>query len=234
MTKTDIFLDKYKQLEVAVRNAYKLDRYASAISFLKKNKAYEEYRPELEFCADIRNLLSHNPKLNGEYALEPSDKIIEFLDSMIEKVKKCQKCRDIAIKFRNVCHFTSSGKVADAISVMNSKHISHVPIVGNHRVIGVFDEVSLFSLIAEKGASFIADNPDLTFRDIPEYITLADRGSKKFIFIPASMRVDELDELCEKYHSERKRIGFIFVTQNGKETEPLIGVLTPWEIVAAR
>ena len=82
MSNTDLFLDKYKQLEVAVRHAYKLDKYASAVAFLKKHKSYLKYTSEIELCADVRNLLSHNPKVNGSYAVEPSDKVLNRLISL--------------------------------------------------------------------------------------------------------------------------------------------------------
>ena len=59
MNTTDLFLDKYRELEVAVRQVYKLDKYESAISFLKKQKSFEKHSADIDYISDIRNLLSH-------------------------------------------------------------------------------------------------------------------------------------------------------------------------------
>lgn len=233
MTNTDIFLDKYKSLEVAVRYSFNLGKYDSAVSFLKKHKAYSEYSADIDFISDVRNLLQHNPKLHGSYAVEPSDKVLEFMDFLIESVKKRVRCRDVAVKFKDISRFTMSGKIVDAVKIMRERGHSHIPIVGNHRVLGIFDENALFSVIANKGGCFLAGNPELTFKDISEYITLADRGSKKYIFASSNMYLDELEEIFDNFYRQKKRVGLVFLTQNGKETEPLQGLLTPWDVISA-
>lgn len=234
MSNTDIFLDKYKQLEVAVRYTYKLDKYASAIAFLKKQRSYQKYISEIELCADVRNLLSHNPKVNGNYAVEPSGKLLEFMDFLIDSVRNRVRCADIAIKFKSISRSTMNGRVRDAVETMKLTHRSHIPIVGNHRVLGIFDENVLFSILAGEGISVLSDNPNLKFSDVQKYISLEDKGSKKYIFVPASMDIDELQDLFDRYYLEKKRVGLVFVTKNGREDEPLMGLLTPWDVISAR
>lgn len=234
MTNTDIFLDKYKQLEVAVRYAYGLDKYASAISFLKKHKSYSKYSAEIDFCSDIRNLLSHNPKVDGSYAVEPSDRMLELMDFLISQVESRKKCIDVAVKFKDISRSTPAGRVADAIAVMKKTGHSHIPIVGNHRVLGLFDENALFSIIAKHGIAYLADNPRLTFADVAEHVSLEDRGSKKFIFASASTYVDELEDIFDNFYRSKKRVALVFVTRNGKDNEPLQGLLTPWDIISSK
>ena len=68
INRTEEFLDKYKQMETLVRNEYNLDNNESVMNFLINNKDFKVIENELDLCRDTRNLLSHNPKINGEYA----------------------------------------------------------------------------------------------------------------------------------------------------------------------
>lgn len=80
---TEEFLDKYKQMEVLVRGEYNLGNNDSVMNFLISNNEFKALENELDLCRDTRNLLSHNPKINGEYAVYPSEEMIKLLDKVI-------------------------------------------------------------------------------------------------------------------------------------------------------
>ncbi len=48
---------------------------------------FERFRPELEYCRDVRNLLSHKPKVAGEYAVEPSEAMLASLRRILRRVQ---------------------------------------------------------------------------------------------------------------------------------------------------
>jgi Asp-tRNA(Asn)/Glu-tRNA(Gln) amidotransferase B subunit len=79
--RTDLFLDKYRELEVLVATVYNLPPSASAVVYLLQRKEFRGVKSDLELCKDVRNLLSHNPKINGRYAVEPSEELIALLDA---------------------------------------------------------------------------------------------------------------------------------------------------------
>ncbi len=230
MNITDKFLDKYRELEVAVRYAYKLGKFESAVSFLKKQKRFEKYSADIDYLSDIRNLLSHNRKIIGEYAVQPSEQVLTFMDALINAINGRKKCRDIAVKFADICKCTPSAKVAPAIKVMHEKNYSHIPIVANHRVVGVFSRNSIFTYVAENGVTSLISKPDLTFSDIAAYTKLHGREKEDYIFVKSDAYTDELDEMLDKIASNGRRVGLIFLTKNGTENEPIAGILTPWDV----
>ena len=231
MNTTEIFLDKYRELEVAVRYAYNLGKFDSAVSFLKKQKKFEYCRADIDYIADIRNLLSHNRKIDGEYAVQPSEQTIAFIDSIITEVQGRKKCRDICIRAEKILKKNLRGNVLDTIKTMHERNFTHVPIVENRRVIGVFSRNSIFSYVAENTACALAGKQTLTFGDIKDYLALTGREKDDYIFIKSTMYTDELQEIFDEEDKKGRRIGLIFLTAHGTADEPLLGMLTPWDVV---
>ena len=63
---TEQFLDKYKQLESAIHQQYGnrvKEGYDAATAFIENKPEYRIYKDGLKWCRDIRNLLSHKPKV---------------------------------------------------------------------------------------------------------------------------------------------------------------------------
>ena len=227
---TDIFLDKYRELEVAVRYAYKLGKYESAVSFLKKQKRFSERSADIDYISDIRNLLSHNRKISGEYAVQPSTEVIAFMDSLICKVSGRIKCRDIAVKFGDILKRSLRGHVNETVKIMEKRGFTHVPIVDRGKVIGVFSRNSIFTYVAQNGARALVSKPDLTFGDMREYLSLSGCDKDEYIFVKATLYADELEEIFDNISKKGRRVGLVFLTKNGTADEHIQGMLTPWDI----
>lgn len=103
MTNAEIFMEKYKQLEEVVRSTYNLKNGDSISYYLSNQNTYQRYRDELKYCQEVRNLLSHKKKIENEFAVEPSQQMIGFIDNLINKIKKRTKCYEIQISESNVC-----------------------------------------------------------------------------------------------------------------------------------
>ncbi len=233
MNNTDLFLNKYKELEVAVKTKYGLYGSESFTSRLKRIKAFDKYSAEIKYCTDVRNLLSHNPKIGNEYAVQPSEQMIEFVDFLIDKIKSRPRCRDIAVKYNNILKASPDGKIIDYIKPMYDKGISHLPIVQNHRVVGVYNSQSVYAYLISLNCNSLESLREATFRSLEAYTPINNRKNEEFIFARSNMYVDELEEIFEKSIKKGKKIRLAFLTVNGKETEPLQGIITPWDIIGA-
>jgi hypothetical protein len=107
---------------------------------------------------------------------------------------------------------------------------THIPIFENGVLVGVFDENSLFNYVAENEIVDVDD--DLTFADIREYLSLQGREMEEFLFVRASMYVEDLEKEIQRYFNQNKRVGIAFLTANGRENEPILGMVTPWDILS--
>ena len=85
MNNADEFLDLYKRLEQASIRVFDFPTDGTAISRLEKLPQYQEIRQELKYCREVRALLSHNPKIEDEYTVEPSEAMITLIESFLPR-----------------------------------------------------------------------------------------------------------------------------------------------------
>ena len=64
-------------------------------------------------------------------------------------------------------------------------------MIENNRLIGTFDENSLFNYIADNEIVDVDDN--LKFSDIMVYLSYTDREMEDFIFVKSTMYVEDLE-----------------------------------------
>lgn len=230
MPNAEIFIEKYKQLEEVVRSTYNLKNSDSISAYLSSQNIYQRYRDEIRYCQEVRNLLSHKKKISNNFAVEPSQQMIDFIDNLIKKIKKRTKCYEIQISESHVCWKSINDSVKDTIKEMSKKLYTHIPILENGVVIGVFDENSIFNYLSKQEIIMIEDKT--IFNDIKDYIGLSDREMEEFIFFSPNSYLEELENEFEKAYRRGKRIGIAFITQNGSPYEKLQGIITPWDMIA--
>lgn len=232
INRTEEFLDKYKQMETLVRNEYNLDNNESVMNFLINNKDFKVIENELDLCRDTRNLLSHNPKINGEYAVYPSEEMIKLLDKVIQKVARPLKASNVMVKKSELCYMSMEDKVRDAMATMKENSYKHIPILEDGVLVGLFSAKTVLDIMVTEGAD--AFSAEITFDKIQKYISIENVASNKFAFVGNSTLVSEVKDMFKEDIDSKERINIIFVTQHGKRDEKLLGIITAWEIAAVK
>ena len=231
MDNSQLYIEKYKQLEAVVRKTYGLPEQDSISYFLKKQDKFNRYYDDISFCQEVRNFMQHKKKINARFAIEPNDAMLAFIEQLINKVESRPQCKDICIKFQNIEWRALSDSVKATIKVMRQKVYTHIPIIENGVLIGVFDENSLFNYVAEN--EIVDVDNELCFADIRQFLSIQDREMEEFLFVKSTMYVEDLEKEIQKYFSKNKRVGIAFLTVNGRENEPIQGIITPWDIISA-
>lgn len=222
------FLDRYKTLEELTSRKYNLSSSASPIAYLEKQKEFASYQIKLAYCRDIRNFLSHEPKISGEFAVTPSEKMIELLEEVTELVMNPPRCKDVAIKIQDIYYKSLRDNVLESIKEMNHGKFSHIPILEDGVVVGVFSKSSLFNYFVENN-KFITE--DLCFSDISEHICLKCDGQEHYRFCKYDEKVDVVKKLFEDNYKNDNRISIVFLTKNGTKKEKLMGMVTLYDIL---
>lgn len=232
INRTEEFLDKYKQMEVLVRNEYNLGNNDSVMNFLISNNEFKALENELDLCRDTRNLLSHNPKINGEYAVYPSEEMIKLLDKVIQKVTQPIKASNIMVKKSELCFMGMEDKVLDAMAVMKEHSYKYIPILADGVLVGMFSAKTVLEIMVNEGTDIFKG--DMTFESIKNYISIENVSEKTFAFVGNSTLLSEIKEIFKDDVDNKERINIIFVTQHGKKDEKLLGIITAWEIAAVK
>lgn len=229
MNNTEIFLDLYRQLEQTAVSVYGFPTDGTAVSKLERLSQYKGIRSQLKYCREVRALLSHNPKIENEFAVVPSGAMIETLKNVITQIKRPPTCLEHAVKTENILSASPTDLVEAKMKIMKDFGYSFIPIMKNGCVVGVFGKHTVFSLTLE-GLSNIF-NENTRFCDISKYTSISRKDKNTFRFVPQDMYIFEAQDLVINAFKEKERINLLLVTQNGKATEKLLGILTPWDVM---
>lgn len=227
-SKTELFLDKYKKLEATVSAQYNLSNSESAVSYLERRAEYRAIKSELAYCREVRNLLTHNPKVRNRYAVEPSDEMIALLDQTIERVNNPQKAKHIWVPIGKVSCRTMDDYVHPAMVEMNAHIYTHIPIMKDGVVVGVFSENTLLSYLIDD--EIVSIDNGVKFSHIAKYLPLDQHRAESFRFIGQETLVSEIEDIFADAVKKSDRIGLIFVTNSGRKTEKLLGIISAWDV----
>ncbi len=228
MNKTEQFLQAYRKLESAGAEYYDLPRDEKVVASMERLPQLAHEKVRLRYCRDVRNLITHE-KLAHDFPVLPSDQMIEFLESLVERLIRIPRCKDYAIKPSKIFACTIDDLVLPAMTTMKEQNYTHVPIMENGVVKGVFSENTLFAYLLDN--EIINVDKETRFSELATYLPVDRHVTEKFYFMHFDARVYEAKTLFEDALSRMQRIGMIFLTQNGKPNEKLLGILTPWDIL---
>lgn len=229
MNRTEEYIEKFKELERVVRESFNLKKGQSISWALSEDYQFRGRKSQIQYCQEVRNFLQHEGKFQKEFVIQPSQAMITFIDQLIKDIQKRTKCSDAAVTGSDIYSRKMGDSVVETIKDMKAKGYTHVPILDGNVVQSVFDENSLFNYIADEG---IIDLDDLKFNDLASYMSLTDRETVAFDFVPANSYLDDLTPKFQQALKEGKRLGMIFLTPAGKPHEQLTGILTPWDVLA--
>ena len=232
MSNTDLFLDLYKQLEQLAIKKYNYPEDGKAVFKLSARPEFASFRSELDYCREVRGILQHKPRIGKSYAVEPSDEMIALLKATLDKVMNPPRAKDIHIPISKILYKTMDDLVLPTMLVMQENVFTHVPILQDGVVVGVFSENTLFSFLADDRIVEIADN--MKFSDLADYLPPEKHRAESFRFVRESKLVAEISGMFEDALSKQDRIGLVFTTKSGDPKEPLLGIITAWDVAGAK
>ncbi len=229
--RVEVFLDLYKQLEQLLKQVYANDsgRYESVVSRYENSKACGSMKDEVTAIREIRNLLQHNPKINGSYIIEPSDNIMDALREVIRQVEHPKLAIDYGVKAKQIYKATLSSGLVKVINVMKERGFSHIPVIEQGKLYGVLSAYSVFEFVTEQGMQILTE--DTKVSAMKSYLPIGKHKNEYYLFLPKDATFMDADEAFEKRDSKGRRLVVIFITENGDPDEPILAMLTPWSVV---
>lgn len=231
MDKCEEFLDLYKQLETIAVNQFGAKGDGTAVSQLQRRSEFKNIRSELDYIRDVRNLLTHRPKIGDSFAVEPTDAIIDLIKKVIQKIEQPMLASDIYIPLGQVLYAGMDTKVYSTMASMFKKAYTHIPILEDSRVVGVFSDNTLMNYILYGN---IIINNETRFRELGDYLALGSHPAETYRFVARNEKVSYISDLFDDALKNSDRIGMVFVTEHGKMDEKLLGIITAWNIAAVQ
>ncbi len=226
------FLEAYKKLEFFGRNTFFEDAKDNdnIIGRMVVLPELTKYRDELNYCRVVRNFLMHNPKVGGHYAVEPSNEMIALLERLTESLMTPELAVDICTPRKDMLSVNTSENLFDVLRRMRLKSFSHVPVFHKNKFLGIFSESSVTTyMLRNQELNIDAETKIYYFYPVIDYTD--DMNSHSIVFVDELMRFDELRRIFDGYYRNGTPLSACFITKKGKWTEPIIGMITPYDIL---
>ncbi len=226
----DRFLDMFRELEEMLALQYPPSerRYNSPIMDYINDTSNALYREEMNTCREIRNLLTHHADIGGKAIVEPSDEVMSLLDKIVQHVSDPPTVMCCATPFNKLMVASPQQSAFSVMHKMKGRGFSHVPVLSGGKFVGVFSVSTPFSyaLKNDKGIK-----RDITIGDFGDLLKTDNHCTERYLFIPETMTIRKAGKLFEIVGNDKKRLAMMFITENGKENEQILGVLTPFDVL---
>lgn len=227
--KADRFLDTWRRLEtVAERIVGPDDRGGSTVVRLCRDPRFSGYRDRLDYCREVRNLLSHEAKVNGEYAVIPSDAMQQMLEEILEKLEYPPRVTEVMTPADQLITVTPASCALATMRRMNQLGVSHAPLLENNRVTGVFSIETIFQAVMDGICRIEEDTPVSIFA---HYLPLDCHMGQDFRFVDQGTTLTAAKSIFDKAYDRNHKLKLLLVTRGGGAQEPLLGVLSPYDLL---
>lgn len=207
-------------------------RHASVVMDYLETEDAQPFRERLDLCREIRNLLSHSANPDGSAVIEPSEAVVASLKAIVEHIREPMRAEMFMTRRQDLMTARGDYYALRLMRDMEARGFSHVPVLSDERVVGVFSVSTVFSQLAREGELNISEKTRISL--FSRSLRVDRHASERFQFAPAGITHAEVSALFERRPAKRKRLAAVFITDTGDEDGALLGMITPWDLLAAK
>ncbi len=185
----------------------------------KKEKSVRNFEYDLKEFAQLRNAIIHE-RAGDEIIAEPNDLVVVAIEHAAGMITRPPTVYPLFK--RNVITITPKTPLKKALTIMYSSGISKLPIVDNNRCIGVLTSNTITRWLGN-----CAKNNSVDLEGTPAE-ALLEFGRKKDRYAFAGRNDDLFSAvaLFAEYERKGQRLHALLITENGKDKEKIIGIVT--------
>ncbi|MCM3739633.1 CBS domain-containing protein [Oceanobacillus luteolus] len=216
-----------KKMKEIINNGRNLG-FSKMVHMLKhRNAIIGRYSDDLLEFAELRNAIVHN-KVDMTYAIaEPHGSTVSRIECI---EKELLQPRLVSPQFiKEVIYLQETERLTKLLALIHEKKVTKFP---------VYHEQKFKGLISQRAIAFwLAGNmyrgnklpEDATVKEVLDYET-----NDNYRFIPANTSVLEAVDIFKKQFGRGNRLEALLITNNGIETEKLIGIITNLDIIGVQ
>jgi len=228
MEKEKTFLRLFNDLENYLRITYSRGDYSytgfiTKLYQIKKSKENMIINNNNNFelikqAAQMRNIIAHNNDI-----LVPSDRFLEMFEKVVNKITKPLTVRDIMTRYSDLKAISLNTTIGDCVDLLKRYGFSTLPVIDEDNLLGIFTEKSLYDYMSLNRSKSI--NKSMKISDILEAIDLNNHPRKYYDFIGVNTNIYDAYQMFNKDIKQRREMLLLLVTENGKVTESLLGIV---------
>lgn len=221
-------LDRFFTQEV---NGQEGHFYENMLKFLRLNPRYQHFKNDIDYINEVRKIVTHKENMEGVPVI-PTDALCNKLEYTLKQIKNPPKWSSIAIPANQIYSCTEEDSISDVVKEMANNTYTHVPVVKD----GLFEWLLSESVFVQWLSEVIEKEgictEETTVSQLRKYVK---RTNDDYMFLSRDADVYQIKEEFERVTRERrdknfKRLGVIFISNSGKPTEKILGLITAWDI----
>lgn len=208
---------------------YSFEAFSRSLrTFIFKFPRFSFLKEDLKLINDIRNVIVHDEI--DECIVIPSDHMSQKIKSIYGTLSNPPKWDKIGVREIYSCNEDDS--IVTVVKEMARNTYTHVPVLKD----GIFQWLLAESVYVQWLSNTMAGDgiisSETQIKDLKKYTA---QINDEFAFLPRDTDIFKIRDLFEKYTKEKfdnsfKRLGVIFITQTGKKTEKILGLITAWDL----
>lgn len=230
MSNSKRFLDAFVAIENHLRKLARADRFKSASELVEavgaSNPAVRHHASDIREYADLRNAIVHE-RSDGHVIAEPNDAAviaIERLAALVTKPPAVYPKFQAAVKL-----FQSSDSIASALDFMAQYSFSQVPIADQGRFVGLLTNNTIARWLGKKIVDDILSLAETQIADVMRF----GEEPRNHAFLGKEATVYEAIGLFRDFEASGQRIDAILLTDHGRSTESILGLITTTDLPRA-
>lgn len=227
------FLDAYNRLDDFMRKTLNTRPGAGHSQLLaeitKRGAMLQSQLFALEGFARLRNAIVHSPLASDARPIaEPHLDAVQEYEALVSSVLEPSLASRIAIPLKDIFSTQWSHGVLQVVETMQANVYTHVPILENATIVGVFSESTIFAVLAARRQITIDHATKMS--ELREFVPLSGGLSEVFEFLSVKTSASEVALRFQRTFREKRRLGAVFLTGNGDATDRLCGLITAWDV----
>lgn len=227
MTKEDEFKQLFKDIEDYLDGIAHPQNHMSFRALVdmagQKNPLIRNNAKDLKSLGELRNILSHGSKPIAS----PTDDGLNKLRTLCQRMISPPTALNMATQ--NVFSCDLADNISDVIGEMKKNLFTHVPAYKNEEFAGVVTESAIIYWLASK-ADAGGDGFITTENSIADMMEFIQHDSSEHKFVARHRSAFEVEEEFLAHIEQGKRLGAVFVTETGHNSEKLLGIITAWDL----
>lgn len=229
-SRADEFLTTFNQIEKHLRSLFDATKHIGFKRLVDKlsqsNSLVALYKQDLIEFVELRNAIVH--RSTGQPIAEPYAEVVDRIKELYLKLSNPPTALDIANQPVYTCQTDES--IANLVKTMQEKFYVFVPVYQGQNFVGVFSENSLTKWLASVAHENEFVISATTVGQLQPFFDEEDDKYNAFRFVAKDTDAFEVREDFVSFLSQKKRLGAIFVTENGSPQEKILGIITAWDI----
>jgi predicted transcriptional regulator len=221
------FLTTFNQIENKLRQVLKEDErtdFSRLVNrYIDQRKSWQNDRQKLFNFANLRNTLVHQRSQPYQYPAIPTQQTLVEIERLRDRLVNPQKA--IPTFGRTVETLSPEKSLACVFQKINQLDYSQFPVYEGERFIGLLTENGITRWLAHHTVTQFTtvDCEEIFIKEL----LLEEEARSNCSFIARDTSVDEVVE----QFSDNLLLEAALITQNGKESQGLLGIATRWDIL---